>query len=309
MFKYQSCLLISENSGRIKLDRVPTCLGLFYDYEYCPSCANLAIINCTVIEKAKGKKVKGDAFEAVEDLLAVEEMLSISINGEPYTITMRTPGSEKALVRGILLTEDIYTRRDAHPNFIIQNKNNLGYVTEVNIEIEKQDVEKGIETKRNLMSVTSCGMCGLQETDLYLGEQLENEETLGSSKVQEMFETMRLAQKTFKKSGGSHASAAFDLKGKLLSIQEDIGRHNAVDKVIGDLLLQGILDQAKVIVVSGRLSYEIVSKTYKAQIPFLAAVSAPSSMAVKVAEEAGICLMAFCRGDQFTVYSQEDKVI
>ena len=259
-------------------------------------------------EKAVGKKVRNTVSETVEDRLAVEEMLSISINGAPYTITMRSPGNEKALVRGILLTEDIYSRKDIHPTFIVTNKNQLGYITEVNIIVEEKDVEKGIETKRNLMSVTSCGMCGIQETDLYLGGPLEYQEELSAGMVEMMFSTMRDAQNTFEESGGSHASAAFSIDGKLLSIQEDIGRHNAVDKVIGDLLLQGILDQAKVILVSGRLSYEIVRKAYKAKIPFLAAVSAPSSMAVRVAEESGICLLAFCRGEQFTAYSNKDKV-
>lgn len=262
-----------------------------------------------MIEKTTGKKKSSSEFSIVEDKLAVEEMLSISINGEPYTITMRSPGNEKALVRGILMTENVFIRKDKQPSFTITNKNNLGYITEVNIEFEENDIQKGVETKRNLMSVTSCGMCGIQEIDLYLGNALKSSDLLESDRIEELFETMRAAQSTFKKSGGSHASAAFTLEGKLLSIQEDIGRHNAVDKVIGDLLLQEILDQAKVLLVSGRVSYEIVNKTYKAKIPFLAAVSAPSSMAVRVAEESGVCLLAFCRGDQFTVYSQLHKVV
>lgn len=259
-------------------------------------------------EKAIGKKNVNAHFNRVEDVLAVEEMLGISINGDPYTITMRSPGNEKALVRGILLTEDIYTKRDVHPVFIVSNKNHLGYITEVNVQVDEKNVEKGIETKRNLLSVTSCGMCGVQEMDLYLGDPLQHEDYLEANKVEQMFVSMRDAQNTFEKSGGSHASAAFTLEGKLLTIQEDIGRHNAVDKVIGDLLLQGILNQAKVILVSGRLSYEIVRKAYRAGIPFLAAVSAPSSMAVRVAEESGICLLAFCRGEQFTAYANKDKV-
>ncbi len=262
-----------------------------------------------MVEKAEGKKYNKAEAQLVEDILSVEEMLSISVNGDPYTITMRSPGNEKALVRGILLTEDVFTKREKHPNFIITNKNALGYITEVNAIIEEQAIEKGIETKRNLLSVTSCGMCGIQEIDLTLGEPLFNEDTLSPTSIEKMFDTMQLAQKTFEKSGGSHASAAFTLDGKLLSIQEDIGRHNAVDKVIGDLLLQEILEQAKVILVSGRLSYEIVRKAYKAQIPFLAAVSAPSSMAVRTASESGICLMAFCRGENFTVYSYQEKVV
>jgi len=262
-----------------------------------------------VIEKVSGKKYKGNEEQVVQDALSIEEALSISVNGEPYTITMRSPGNEKALVRGILLTEDIYFNRKNHPDFVVTNKNQLGYITEVNVVVEKQSVEKGIETKRNLMSVTSCGLCGIQELDLALGVALEDNSTLIAASIESMFTTMQEAQRTFEKSGGSHASAAFTLDGKLLSIQEDIGRHNAVDKVIGELLLQEILDQAKVILVSGRVSYEIVRKAYKAKIPFLAAVSAPSSMAVRVAQEVGICLMAFCRGEQFTVYSLEEKIV
>jgi FdhD protein len=262
-----------------------------------------------VIEKVTGKKYKGIDGCEIEDSLSVEEMLSISVNGKPYTITMRSPGNEKALVRGILLTEDIYSDREKHPNFVVRNKNHLGYITEVNAVIDKQLVEKGIETKRNLLSVTSCGMCGMQEMDLALGEPHQDASKLEAALVEIMFASMQEAQKTFEKSGGSHASAAFTLEGKLLSIQEDIGRHNAVDKVIGDLLLQGILDHAKVILVSGRLSYEIVRKAFKARIPFLAAVSAPSSMAVRIAQESGICLMAFCRGKQFTVYTQREKIV
>lgn len=261
-----------------------------------------------MIEAAKAKRVSGYTTEMVEDRLAVEEMLSIAINGEPYTVTMRTPGNEKALVRGILLTENIFTRLDTQPNFVITNKNHLGYITEVNVEINDTDVQKGIETKRNLLSVTSCGMCGVQSVDLFLGEPLANDVKLSCEMIPVMFEDMRQAQNIFEKSGGSHAAAAFDERGKLLSIQEDIGRHNAVDKVIGDLLLQGILREAVILSVSGRLSYEIIRKTYRAAIPFVAAVSAPSSLAVRSASEAGICLLAFCRKQQFTVYTYPERI-
>ncbi len=262
-----------------------------------------------MIQEVQGIQIKNNAKKDVNDTLAVEEMLSISINAEPYTITMRSPGSEQELVRGILLTEDVYSNKEKDPVVLVTNKNEMGYVTAINAIIPDTQLEKGIETKRNLMSVTSCGMCGKKETNLSLGEALDNTQKLAGQHIPKMFQSMRAAQQTFEQSGGSHASAAFDSKGHMLSIQEDIGRHNAVDKVIGDLLLQKKLNDAICILVSGRLSYEIVSKAYKAGIPFLAAVSAPSSMAVNVAEEVGICLMAFCREDKFTVYSRKENIV
>ena len=131
---------------------------------------------------------------------------------------------------------------------------------------------------------------------------------MDSELVGRMFEKMNLAQNTFKQSGGSNAAAAFTIDGNLLVIQEDIGRHNAVDKVIGSLLFQKQMQNAKCMVVSGRISYEIVNKCYAAGIPFLAAVSAPSSLAVDLSEQLGITLMAFCREKKFTAYSNVENI-
>jgi len=242
-------------------------------------------------------------------MLAVEEMLSISINGEAYTITMRSPGTEEDLVRGILLTEDVYRRHDPEPKFTVLNKNKRGDITEINVLIPSDLLGEGIKSKRNLMSVTSCGMCGKQEAQLELGPALENDTKISASSVEKMFEKMKSEQELFDKSGGSHAAAAFCVDGKLLTVREDIGRHNAVDKVIGCLLRNKTLDKAHSLLVSGRVSYEIVSKAYKACIPILAAVSAPSSMAAEVCQEVGITLLAFCRGEKFTVYSHEERLV
>jgi len=123
-----------------------------------------------------------------------------------------------------------------------------------------------------------------------------------------MFRKMNSGQKTFIQSGGSHAAAAFSSEGKLLSIMEDIGRHNAVDKVIGDLLIQKKIKDASYLLVSGRISYEILYKAFVARIPFLAAVSAPSTLAVAYAKELGITLMGFCRENKITIYSNVSKL-
>lgn len=255
-------------------------------------------------------KIEHGIPSRVEDELTTEEMLSISVNGEAYTMTMRSPGNEEALTRGILQSENVYDDRDVNPLYMVTETNEKGFITKVNVMITKDKVQKGIDTKRNLVSVSSCGMCGKSEMELALeGEKIVAAEKLKATLVSEMFEKMSKHQETFLQSGGSHASAAFTIEGQLLEIQEDIGRHNAVDKVIGSLLLQKKLDQAAVLLVSGRVSYEIVSKCFRAGIPYLAAVSAPSSMAVEYCEMAGITLLAFCRQNKCTVYTHFENVI
>ena len=248
------------------------------------------------------KVVQGTA-QPVEDPLTVEVMLSIYVNGEPYTITMHTPGDEEALARGLLLSEQVYTEKE-NPTFKITEANDAGYITAVNISGDKNAFRTEGKVNRTLVSVSSCGMCGKTEDELLLtGVDIPVHESPSAERVQQMFRTMREHQNTFDSSGGSHASAIFDEAGNLLVIKEDIGRHNAVDKAIGQLMLNGTLDQAFCIIVSGRVSYEIVSKTYRAGIPVLAAVSAPSSLAVESCRSAGITLLAFCRDDKFTNYS------
>ncbi len=261
------------------------------------------------ITQVNAKRYQDGKISLVSDLLTSEEMLSISINGNPYTITMRTPGFEEEHVRGILLTEDVYSNQKVNPKFEIIEKNGEGYITKINVDIAPSELAKGIEQKRNLLSVSSCGMCGKFEMDLTLHGRLQHHHYLQSSLVEKMFIEMSMHQEAFSKSGGCHASALFTIDGRFLDCKEDIGRHNAVDKVIGSLLMKGNLSNAQVILVSGRVSYEIISKTHKAGIPFLCSVSAPSSMAVEYCQQCGITLLAFCRGNKFTIYSNDEFVI
>lgn len=263
----------------------------------------MSILHYKGIKHTEGKQ------QTVEDALVVEEALRISINGSPYTVTMRTPGKDEELIRGLLFTEDIYSDKTVHPEILILEKNNLGYATSVNVILDESKITKPYRNSRNILSVSSCGICGKTELEtVHAGaESINHKETISAAAVGNMFEQMNSRQKTFQKSGGSHAAAAFTLEGELLTIQEDIGRHNAVDKVIGRLLLDGNLKQARCLTVSGRISYEIVSKCFIAGIPFLAAVSAPSSLAVDFSKELGITLMAFCREGKFTVYSNPEK--
>ena len=177
------------------------------------------------------------------------------------------------------------------------------------MKINEEKLGSGIKNSRSFLSVTSCGICGKQELDLPDQQNSVSDATISLEMIFGMFQQMSSSQDAFKQSGGSHASAAFDKSGNLLTIKEDIGRHNAVDKVVGDLILSQNLHEAKCITVSGRISYEIIIKTFRAKIPVLAAVSAPSTLAVDFAKELGITLLAFCRDDRLTCYSHPQRLV
>lgn len=250
----------------------------------------------------EGKKFKANQSHLVEDALTVEEALQIVINNRPFTVTMRTPGADEALVRGLLFSEDVY-RQAAPLEINFRQKNAITRIAQ--ITLSKQQLGTGIQSTRSLLSVSSCGICGRQElaASSTFKEELKRKDTLAATQLYASFEAMSALQDDFLRSGGSHAAAAINAQGEILVLMEDIGRHNAVDKVIGALLQQNRLEQAVAILVSGRISYEIVSKAYCAQIPILAAVSAPSSLAVEYAKQFGLTLLGFCRGQKATCYA------
>ena len=162
-----------------------------------------------------------------------------------------------------------------------------------------------------MLSVSSCGICGKKELeDLILeGGALEADSKFSVNELPELFKQMRKHQLNFECTGGCHAAACFDVNGNLIAIEEDIGRHNAVDKLIGALLQDNKLEKANSMLVSGRVSFEIVSKCFKAKIPFLAAVSSPSSISIETAQTLGICLMGFCRDEKMTCYSHPERLM
>ncbi len=249
-------------------------------------------------------------FSRVDDILAIEESLSIAINGEPFTVTMRTPGFEVELITGLLYSEEVFRDTDEPPVIDITGTNAQGYVTSVNVSIPQGKILKDFAGSRNLISASSCGLCGRTSFEDTISKNTITESgLLDPSLIAGMFETMSLHQKMFQQSGGTHASAAFTLDGKLLDLREDIGRHNAVDKVIGSLIRKNLLDTARILTVSGRISYEIVNKALSAGIPFIASVSAPSTLAVENASEAGMTLMAFCRNNKLTIYAHPERII
>jgi FdhD protein len=250
----------------------------------------------------------GNEFSRTEDFISIETALRISINKKEFTLTMQTPGNEFDLDRGLLFTEGVYGDLLNEPLYHIEEKDAQGYITAINVEVPPHLVLKDFSGKRQILSGSSCGVCGKVELDESQGLTIKTGSPLNPTLVSRMFDQIQEAQIDFQKSGGTHAAGAFNAKGDKLTVQEDIGRHNAVDKVIGHLIKQRLLDEAVCITVSGRISYEIVNKIKMAGIPYLAAVSAPSSLAIKNAHEAGICLMAFCRNKKLTVYSNPQNI-
>ncbi len=251
----------------------------------------------------QGLKVVENEQTLVQDQLVVEAPLQININHESYTVVMRTPGHDLNLVRGLLYAEDIYKKKE-NPNFeVIEQEHDVPKI--INVSISTQNLGKGYLNKRTLLSVSSCGICGKQKLDdLSLeGDKLQKQVQFSSEQLFHMFQEVQEQQTVFQKTGGSHAAAIFNSDYQLLTLREDIGRHNAVDKCVGDLVSQHNLKSGTYLLVSGRVSYEIVSKAFIAQIPVIIAVSACSSMAVDYAKELGICLIGFTRNQKMTVYS------
>ena len=257
----------------------------------------------------EGKKFDARTVHKIMDALTVEEALQINVNDQAFTVSMRTPGEDASLVRGLLHSEGIINDINFHPDIVLKRENEDGIVSVVNVTIPEEKLGEGYSNSRSLLSVSSCGICGKTElSDLaFMGSTIDDNDKISIGFLHQLFDKMSTRQHDFKQSGGTHAAAAFSLEGKLLCAMEDIGRHNAVDKVVGKLISTSQLKQAKVITVSGRISYEIVIKCFKAKIPFLAAVSAPSSLAVDYAKELGITLFAFCRGERATCYSHPQR--
>jgi FdhD protein len=256
----------------------------------------------------QGLKITNLIQNKIEDDLVVEAPLQININSEAYTVVMRTPDDDIELIRGLLFAEDIYKSKTNFEATIEKEENKIPSIINVNISIK--NLGKGYLNKRTLLSVSSCGICGKKELkDIEItGNKLDVKTKLNAAIIHEMFIKMHSFQETFKKTGGSHAAAIFNKKNELLTIKEDIGRHNAVDKTIGSLLQENNLKSANYLLVSGRVSYEIVSKAFIAQIPIIVAVSGCSSLAVDFAKEFGICLIGFTRENKMTIYANPSYI-
>ena len=247
--------------------------------------------------------------DAEDDRVAVEEPLEIRAGGCPLAVTMRTPGHDRDLAAGFCLTEGLV----AHPDVIERvepcAEAATGNVVDVVLESETPAPDAA---SRALYLSSSCGICGkrsIDEIEQVLPAPLRGAFALHRETIARLPETLREAQSTFEQTGGLHAAGLFAPSGELLVIREDVGRHNAVDKTIGRAALTGDwpIDPA-VMLVSGRLSFEIVQKAAMAGIAFVAAVSAPSSLAVDFAERTGMTLVGFLRPGRMNVYASFGRV-
>jgi FdhD protein len=257
-----------------------------------------------------------DGVVARPDTLVVEEPLEIRVNGAPLTVTMRTPGSDIELAQGFLLTEGIITGRDDIATVrYCQGATNDGVNTYnvLDVTLAPGVPTPDVDLTRNFYATSSCGVCGkasLEAVRLISRHSPGDDPTTIAAEVLSALPTkLRKAQKVFASTGGLHGAALFDADGTELVVREDIGRHNAVDKAVGWALENRRIPlSGTVLLVSGRASFELTQKAVMAGIPILAAVSAPSSLAVDLAAQAGLTLVAFLRGASMNVYTRPDRV-
>lgn len=259
---------------------------------------------------------RGDSQEA-EDELAVEEPLEIQLSyiesekkiKKTVSVTMRTPGNDDELAVGFLFTEGTITQKSqvkSVKNDVIQENKvvvNLadGFSPEIN------------SLERNFYTTSSCGVCGKASIDAIKTVSIyqNNDDAIFVDKqvIFSLKEKLNVQQSIFESTGGLHASALFDLNGRFITLREDVGRHNALDKVIGNALLNDLLPLTnKILLLSGRASFELIQKAAMAGMKIVAAIGAPSSLAVKLAEESNITLIGFLKSDKFNIYSGFERI-
>ncbi|HVU46912.1 MAG TPA: formate dehydrogenase accessory sulfurtransferase FdhD [Terracidiphilus sp.] len=252
------------------------------------------------------------AAHAVQDSLAVEEPLEIRVDGVALSVTMRTPGHDLELAAGFLLSEGIIDSREQLSEIRAVVPDSLGKSNTVEVQLTGCELETK-ELQRNFFAASSCGICGKASIEAIRRRGLRAPDLgfrVSSRVLSTLPEALRAEQTVFDRTGGLHAAALFDAQGTLIAVREDIGRHNAVDKLVGWALLEDRVPLEKsILLVSGRGGFEIVQKALAAGVPVLASVSAPSSLAVKLARELGLTLIGFLRGERFVVYSGEFRCI
>ncbi len=254
-------------------------------------------------------KWDGQAARCEPDELAAEEPLEIRVRGRAVTITMRTPGNDAELAAGFLLTEGIVKSGRDVLRCEHCGKNEPGNV--LNVLLAPEVYVDFDRLTRHVFASSSCGLCGKATIEAVQANlpAIESDLSLDPEMIAKLPDAMRSAQQTFDRTGGLHAAAVFDQRGKLIVLREDVGRHNAVDKVIGHCLMNNLFPLDRhILLVSGRSSFEILQKSLAARIPVVAAVSAPSSLAVDFAQRSGQTLIGFLRGRRMNVYSHSHRL-
>ena len=273
-----------------------------------------------VTARRRVRHVTAEDAVARPETLAVEEPLEIRVNGAPITVTMRTPGNDVELAQGFLLTEGMVGSREDIVSVRYcrgATEDSSGYSQNtynvLDVTLAPGVPAPEVDPTRNFYTTSSCGVCGKASLDaVRLSSKHspgDDPSVVSAETLSELPGKLRDAQKVFAATGGLHGAALFTTDGDALVVREDIGRHNAVDKVVGWALEQGRIPlPGTVLLVSGRASFELTQKAVMAGIPVLAAVSAPSSLAVDLAAQSGLTLVAFLRGESMNVYSRPDRV-
>ncbi|MBA2325013.1 MAG: formate dehydrogenase accessory sulfurtransferase FdhD [Pseudonocardiales bacterium] len=261
-------------------------------------------------------RLSADGAERGPDQLAVEEPLELRVDGHPLAVTMRTPGHDVELAHGFLLTEGVIgavpdVAGARYCDSLDERGRNTYNVLDVALGPDVRRPDPSLQ--RNFYTTSSCGVCGKASLDAVRlrtrFSPADDPLRLTPSILRTLPERLRSAQRVFDRTGGLQAAGLFTAVGELLVAREDVGRHNAVDKVLGWALLNGRTPATGcVLMLSGRVSFELVQKAVMAGVPMVAAVSAPSSLAVALATEAGVTLIAFLRGDSMNVYTGAHRI-
>ena len=280
--------------------------------------ARRRVLRVTVPEA--GQASAGVTASARADLLAAEEPLGIRVDGTALTMTMRTPGDDVELAAGFLVGEAIVRGRDDITGMKVCDGTTCGHLDHGDGEIGNivditlaPGVAVASGARRSFMTTSACGVCGKTSIDdirvLPQAPLSADTTVFDPATITSLPDRLREAQRVFSSTGGLHAAGLFTQAGGLLVVREDVGRHNAVDKIVGWAVLQDKLPLAGcALLVSGRASFELVQKAVLAGIPLLAAVSAPSSLAAELAEQAGLTLIGFLRGQSMNVYTGAHRV-
>lgn len=255
-----------------------------------------------------------EASESFDDVLTIEEPLEIRVKYHTQhgvfktmslAVTMRTPGEDEALAIGFLFTESIIKSKSDIVRFE-QLEENIVMVT-----LDESVYFDADKLKRNFYTTSSCGVCGKASIESIHSDTIflpwSSKFTIEKSLLFHLPEKLKMKQSHFKQTGGIHACALIDVNGEIIALKEDVGRHNAMDKLIGSWNAYPISES--MVLVSGRASFELVQKASKAGIPLMAAIGAPSSLAVQLAEEQGMGLIGFLRDNTFNVYTGENRIV
>lgn len=264
-----------------------------------------------VTARSKVVRIRDGAVDRRTDTLAAEEPMEIRVAGRPLTVTMRTPGDDFDLAIGFLVSEGVVRSSDdvAGARYCAgatDEGRNTYNVVEVVLAAGVRPPDASLE--RNFYTTSSCGLCGKASLDavrtISAWSVVDDPLQVSPATIAQLPERLRAAQKVFDRTGGLHAAGLFSAEGELICLREDVGRHNAVDKVVGHATVAGRLPlRGSILMVSGRASFELVQKAVMAGIPMLVAVSAPSSLAVELAEDNGLTLVGFARGASMNVYA------